>query len=212
MSVSAKSESVTPSRSASWSTSFARWRTVDIVVMAVVAALFGVVYWAWGLVNFASVFSAYPPLAAITNVVFVMAGPLGALIVRRPGAALGAELLAAIFEALVSVSWSGTSIVVYGVVEGAAAEAAFALARYRGWGLRTALLSGFLAGAAMALLDVWIYRYYAYFPLDQKLAYLLCAAVAGAVIAGGLSWYLVRALAATGVLAPFASGREQKLV
>ena len=65
-----------------------------------------------------------------------MAGPLGALIVRRPGAALGAELLAALFESLVSVSWSGTSIVVYGVVEGAAAEAAFALARYRDWSLR----------------------------------------------------------------------------
>ena len=206
------SVSLTPGRSKPWSVSFARWRTVDIVVMAVVAALFGVVYWAWGLVNFASVFSVYPPLAAITNVVFVMAGPLGALIVRRPGAALGAELLAAVFEALVSVSWSGTSIVVYGVVEGAAAEAAFALARYRGWRLRAALLSGFFTGAAMAALDVWIYRGYAYFPLDQQFAYLVCAAVAGAVIAGGLSWYLVHALAATGVLAPFASGRDQKLV
>jgi energy-coupling factor transport system permease protein len=190
----------------------ARWRTVDIVVMAVVAALFGVVYWVWGLVSFASVFSALPPLAAITNVVFVMAGPLGALIVRRPGAAIGAELLAAMFEALVSVSWSGTSIVVYGLVEGAAAEAAFALARYRDWSLRSALASGLLAGAAMALLDVWIYRYYAYFPLGQKLSYLVLAAVAGAVIAGGASWYLVRALAATGVLAPFASGREQARV
>ena len=189
-----------------------RWRTVDIVVMAVVAALFGVVYWAWGLISFASVFSAFAPLAAVTNVLFVMAGPLGALIVRRPGAALGAELLAALFEALVSVSWSGTSIVVYGLVEGAAAEAAFALARYRDWSLRTALASGLLAGAAMALLDVWIYRYYAYFPLGQKLSYLGLAAVAGAAIAGGVSWYLVRALAATGVLAPFASGRDQALV
>jgi energy-coupling factor transport system substrate-specific component len=190
----------------------AHWRTVDIVVVAVVAALFGVVYWAWGLVSFASVFSAFPPVAAVTNVVFVMAGPLGALIVRRPGAALAAELLAALFEAMVSVSWSGTSIVVYGVVEGAAAEAAFALARYRNWGLRAALASGLFAGAAMALLDVWIYRYYAYFPVDQKLSYLALAAVAGAVIAGGVSWYLVRALAATGVLAPFTSGREQNLV
>ena len=188
------------------------WRTVDIVVMAVVAALFGVVYWAWGLISFAAVFSAFPPVAAVTNVVFVMAGPLGALIVRRPGAALGAEVLAAVFEALVSVSWSGTSIVVYGVVEGAAAEAAFALARYHDWRLRTALASGLFAGVAMALLDVWIYRFYAYFPLGQKLAYLGLAAVAGAVIAGGVSWYLVRALAATGVLAPFASGREQSLV
>ena len=190
----------------------ARWRTVDIVVMAVVAALFGVVYWAWGLVSFASVFSAFPPLAAVANVVFLMAGPLGALIVRRPGGAVGAELLAALFESLVSVSWSGTSIVVYGLVEGAAAEAAFLLARYRNWSVASALVSGALSGAAMAVLDVWVYRFYSFFPADQKLAYLGLAVVAGAVIAGGVSWYLVRALAATGVLAPFASGREQALV
>ena len=34
--------------------------------------------------------------------------------------------------------------------------------------------------------------------------------MSGAVIAGALGWALVRALARTGVLAPFAAGREQR--
>ena len=188
------------------------WRTVDIVVLAVVAAVFGAIYWAVGLLQSTSLFGVFPPLAAILNVVFLMAGPLGALIIRRPGAALAAELLAALFEALVSVSWSGSSIIVYGLLEGAAAELGFLLFVYRRWSLEVALLSGALSGAAMALLDVWIYGYYSDFPADQKFAYLGIAMVAGAVIAGGVSWVLVRSLAATGVLAPFAAGRAQHLV
>ena len=190
----------------------ASWRTVDIVVLAVIGAVFGAVYWAVGLIHASDFFAAFPPLVATLNVVFLVAGPLGALIIRRPGAAIGAELLAALFEALVSVSWSGSSIIVYGVLEGAAAELAFLLIVYRRWSPPVALLSGALSGAMMAVLDVWIYAYYSDFPTDQKLAYLGIAIVAGAVIAGGLSWALVRALADTGVLAPFASGREQILV
>ena len=189
-----------------------RWRTVDIVVMAMVGSVFGVIYWAWAYFPASSIFASIPPVAAVTYALFVMAGPLGALIIRRPGAALGAELLAALFEALVGVHWSGTSVIVYGLVEGAAAEIVFLLLRYRRWGLPAAVSSGAAAGAAMALLDVWIYRVYPEFSAAQQGGYLIFAVIGGAVIAGGLSWFLVRALAATGVLSPFPSGREQNLV
>lgn len=189
-----------------------RWRTVDLVVLAMIGALFGVIYWAWGYFPASSVFAAIVPAAAVTNTLFVMAGPLGALVVRRLGAAIGAEVLAAVFEALVGTHWSGTSVVVYGIVEGAGAELAFLALRYRNWSLPAAVLSGALAGAAMALLDVWIYDYYPEFSGAQQLGYLVFAVLGGAVIAGALSWFLVRSLAATGVLSPFASGREQSLV
>jgi energy-coupling factor transport system substrate-specific component len=59
---------------------------------------------------------------------------------------------------------------------------------------------------------VWIYRYYTGWSLGYQLSYLVAAVVSGAVVAGALSWYLVRALAATGVLAPFRSGRRQRLI
>ncbi len=189
-----------------------RWRTVDIVVLAVVAAVFGVIFWAWGYFPASSVFSAFPPLAAFPYALFVMAGPLGGLIIRRPGAALLAELIAALFEALVSVQWSGTSIIVYGLIEGLGAELGFLLFAYRVWKLPAAVLSGALAGLAMAVLDLWIYRYYVGWSANYQLGYVAAAVLGGIVIAGALSWLLVRGLARTGVLAPFASGREQTLV
>ena len=47
---------------------------------------------------------------------------------------------------------------------------------------------------------------------EPEVAYLAATTVGGILLAGALAWALVRALAATGVLSPFASGREQKLV
>ncbi|MEP6853602.1 MAG: ECF transporter S component [bacterium] len=189
-----------------------RWRTVDIVVVAVIAAVFGVVYWAFGLLHISTWLGVAAPLAGFTNALFLIAGPLAALIVRRPGAALAGELLAAIFEALVSVTWSGTSIVVYGVLEGLGAELVFLLLRYRRWNLAAALGAGALAGVAMVTLDLWIYDYYPTFSAGDQALYVAAGVLGGVVIAGGLGWGLVRALAATGVLSPFAAGREQTLV
>lgn len=188
----------------------ARWRTVDIVVASAIAVVFGVVFWAWD--NLWSVLTVAVPAKALLYGVWVMAGVVGALVVRKPGAALYTEFLAGLFSALVAVSWSGSSIIVYGLLQGAAAEVAFLLMRYRRWTLPTALLSGVLAGAMAAVLDLWIYRYYEGFSYGWQVSYLVVVAASGLVIAGGLSWALVRALAATGVLSPFASGRTQRLV
>jgi energy-coupling factor transport system substrate-specific component len=183
---------------------------VDIVVASTIAVVFGVVFWAWD--NLWSVLTIAVPLKAVVYGVWVLAGPLGALVVRKPGAALYTEFLAGLFSALVAVSWSGASIVVYGLLQGAAAELAFLLVRYRRWTLPVALLAGLLAGLMAAVLDLWIYRYYDGFSSSWQLSYLLIVAASGLVLAGGLSWVLVRALAATGVLSPFAAGRQQPLV
>jgi energy-coupling factor transport system substrate-specific component len=202
----------TTSRSAVTAARMPRWRTVDIVVTSVVAAMFGALYWAWQYVPITQMFGFFPPFAALLNTVWLVAGPVGALIVRKPGAAIYTELVAALFEALIGTHWGGTSVLVYGLVEGAGAELAFLLFAYRVWRLPVAILSGALAGAAMAVLDVWIYRYYTGWSVGYQLSYLAAAVVSGAVVAGAGSWYLVRAMAATGVLAPFASGRRQRLI
>lgn len=187
-----------------------RWRTVDIVVASAIAVVFGVVFWAWD--NLWGVLAVAVPLKALLYGVWVMAGVVGALVVRKPGAALYTEFLAGLFSALVAVSWSSSSIIVYGLLQGAAAEVAFLMLRYRRWTLPVALLSGVLAGVMAAVLDLWIYRYYEGFSSGWQLGYLIILAVSGLVIAGAMSWLLVRALAATGVLSPFASGRQQRLV
>ena len=123
------------------------WRTVDIVVAAVVAVAFGVVFWAWSQVYDAvsPVFNSIPPANGLLVGMWLVPGVLGGLIIRRPGAALFCELVASIVEMLLGNQW-GTTNVLYGLFEGLAPELVFALFLYRRWGWPTALLAGAAAG------------------------------------------------------------------
>jgi energy-coupling factor transport system substrate-specific component len=185
-----------------------RWRTVDIVVASAIAVAFGVVFWAWGQLwnGMSAAFAAFPPGQAFMYGVWLLPGVLGALVIRKPGAALYTELVAAIVSALLGTSW-GLSVVVYGLVQGAAPELVFAFLGYRRWGAVPAVLAGAAAGAAAALLDIVFY--YGDWSGAWQSAYAALVVTSAAVIAGVGGWLLVRALATTGVLGPFPSGREQ---
>lgn len=187
-----------------------RWRTVDIVVASAIAAVFGIVFFAWN--NLWSVLDVAVPAKAVIYGVWVMAGVVGALVIRRPGAALYTEFLAGLFSALVAVSWSGASIIVYGLIQGLAAELVFAVFAWKRWNPVVAAFAGAFAGFAAAMLDLYVYRYYPGFSGGWQVGYIAVLVASGAVIAGLLSWVLVRSLAATGVLDAFASGRSRKRI
>lgn len=188
-----------------------RWRTVDVVVASAIAVAFGVVFWAWGnLWNTTSAaFTGFPPAQGFMYGVWLVPAVLGALVVRKRGAAIYTELVAATVSALLGTSW-GLSVVAYGLIQGAAAELVFAFTLYVSWRVGTAVLAGALAGLAAALLDLLFY--YADWPGTWATAYAGLLAVSAAAIAGAGSWLLVRGLARTGVLAPFAAGRDQARV
>lgn len=187
-----------------------RWRTVDIVVAAVLAVSFGVVFQAWGLLWSAidPVFAGFRPAAGVMVGVWLIAGVVGGLVIRQPGAALFVETVAAMVSALLGAQW-GLITILYGVVQGLAVECVFAAFLYRRWRLAVAVIAGGAAGAASAALD-FVYSYPAW-SFAWKATWLVVVAVSGAVIAGALGWLMVRALARTGVLAPFAAGREQRV-
>jgi energy-coupling factor transport system substrate-specific component len=134
---------------------------------------------------------------------------LGALVVRKRGAALFTELVASLVSAVLGTSW-GLFVLAYGLVEGAAAELVFALALYRSWRLPVALGAGAAAGGAAALLDLAFY--YPDWAGDWQVVYAALVVASSTLLAGLGSWLLVRALARTGVLAPFGSGRDQARV
>lgn len=184
------------------------WRTVDIVVAAVIGVAFGVVFWGWGQLwnSAAPAFTGFPPLQGFMYGVWLVPAVLGALVIRRPGAAVFTELVAAVVSAVLGTPW-GLSVIVYGLVEGAAPELVFAFLLYRSWGLVTSLLAGAIAGGAAALLDLAFY--YPTWNGRWQLSYTGLLMASAGLVAGLGSWLLVRALASTGVLAPFASGREQ---
>jgi energy-coupling factor transport system substrate-specific component len=187
-----------------------RWRTVDIVVAAVIAVAGGVVFWAWSsLWNAVSgAFSGFPPGQAFMYGVWLAPGVIGGLVVRKPGAALFTELVASIIEALLGSSW-GLSVIFYGAVQGLAPEIIFAVFAYRVWRLPVAAAAAALAGVGAACLDL-IY-YYSGWQVSWMLTYVVVVAASALVIAGIAGWALVRALAATGALQPFASGRAARL-
>src|SRR3954470_24026178 len=113
----------------------ARWRTVDIVVTAVLGVAFGVVFWAWNLLWAATgtAFTAFPPAQAVMYGVWLLPAVVAPLIVRKPGAAIFAETVAAIVSALLGAQW-GAQVVLYGLIEGLAGELGYAAFRYRRFG------------------------------------------------------------------------------
>ena len=115
-----------------------RWRTRDIVVAAVIGVAFGVVFWAWNLAYAAAepVFAAAPPLRDLMYGVWLMPAILAPLVIRKPGAALFAEMVAAGVSALLGSQWSVDTLL-SGFLQGAAAELVFAFTLYRSYGLIT---------------------------------------------------------------------------
>ncbi|MFI7585813.1 ECF transporter S component [Spongisporangium articulatum] len=186
-----------------------RWRVVDILVASVVAVAGGAVFAVWNTAAAPLMNAMVPPLSAFYVGVWLFPGVLGALIVRKPGAAVYTELVAATVEALIGSSW-GFSTVYYGLLEGLGAEVVFLVFLYRRWGVTVAALAGAGAGVAAGLLDVFVY--YPTITAAAKLGYVGLTIVSGLVVAGLASWLLVRALARTGVLASFASGRDAERV
>lgn len=188
----------------------ARWRVVDIVVASVLGVAGGVVFAAWNAGSAPLRDAMVPPVSAVVVGVWLFPAVLGALVVRRPGAAVYTELVAATLSALIGNEW-GFATVWYGLVEGLGAEIVFAVLLYRRYGLPTSLLAGAGAGITVGLLDSILY-YPDVLDTSGRLAYVAIAAVSGVVIAGLGSWAMHRALARTGVLAPLASGRSGERV
>lgn len=190
-----------------------RWRVVDIVVASVIGVAVGVVFWAWGVVwgpISAPIEALLPGLQAGPAAVWLVAGVLGALVIRKPGAAIYTEVVAAIVSALIGSQWGGLLTIEAGLVQGIGAELVFALFLYRNWRLPVALLAGAAAGLGMAINDLILW--YVGAAPAFAVVYVISAIVGGALIAGGLSWLAVRGLARAGALDRFAAGRELRAV
>lgn len=185
-----------------------RWRVVDIVVASVIGVACGAVFLVW---NVASgpltdpLKLLLPGLQALGGGLWLFAGVVTALVIRKPGAALYGELVAAAVSALVGNQWGPTTLV-SGLTQGLGAELVFLVFLYANWRVGVTVLAGAGAGLAMAATDLLIW-----YPGAAGLfvtVYTVSGVVSGAVIAGFLSWLAVRGLARTGALDRFASGRE----
>ncbi|MBG0718538.1 hypothetical protein G3N18_10755 [Microbacterium sp. 2C] len=187
-----------------------RWRVVDIVVASVIGVASGLIFLLWNIGYLGPKTLLEPLLPGLQGLLdgpWLFAGVLGALIIRKPGAAIYTETLAAVVSALVGNQWGGFLTLEAGLVQGLGAEIVFLIFFYRVWTLPVAILAG--AGAALAGGVNNLILWYAGADAAFTVVYLISTAVSGAVIAGAGSWALARGLAATGALDRFASGRAR---
>jgi energy-coupling factor transport system substrate-specific component len=182
------------------------WRTQDFVMLAIIAVVFGAIYWAWLAPYLWVEGLAAQPGAELFFAVWFTSGLLGGYILRRPGAAFLAETLTAAAEVLIGAP-AGPILLITGMMEALGAELVFAATGYRRWGWRTMLIAGVVA----ALVAIpWNWFRLGYFALDPT---LLIALLGVRVLAGGLAGAAAKllgdAIAATGSLNAYALGRER---
>jgi energy-coupling factor transport system substrate-specific component len=190
-----------------------RWRVVDIVVASVIGVASGLVFLLWNIAYrgpSALLEPLLPGLQGLLDGPWLFAGVLGALIIRKPGAAVYTEVIAATVSAvtLIGNTWGAALTIEAGLVQGLGAEIVFLLFAYRRWNLPVAVLAG--AGAALAGGINNLVLWYAGADFSFTVTYLISTVISGALIAGALPWVLTRGLASTGALDRFASGREAR--
>jgi energy-coupling factor transport system substrate-specific component len=178
------------------------WRTRDIVIAAVIGVAFGVVFWAWGLAYRGAdpIFIAAPWLQDLMYGVWLIPAVLAPLIIRKPGAALFAEVVAAGVSALLGSQW-GVDALLSGVMQGLGAEVVFFLTGYRRYTFPV-LAAAALGAAAAAWVHDWVLYYAGVDPVIQLLRGAAMAVSAVVLVAGG-SVLLARSLRRTGVLQGF---------
>ncbi|GAA2029727.1 ECF transporter S component [Terrabacter terrae] len=186
-----------------------RWRTIDLLTCAFLGVAFGVAYWAWALAyavpsNFVS--AGFPPLGALLNWPWLVAGMVGMLVIRRPGAAVFTELIAAVVESLIGNQWGGAATLLSGFLQGLGVEIGFALFGYAVFRWAPLLIGGFLGGAFEAVYE-W-YSYWTDWGWGYKIAYLFLLGGSVAVFGSLLAVGLTRLLANAGALNPFPPGQE----
>lgn len=182
------------------------WKLRDIILLVILSIVCGFLYrlWDW-LYMFAP---AQPVAQAAFNGLWLLAAVLVGVIVRRPGAALLAELIAAIVELAFGSNW-GLSTVLSGLIQGLGAEIGFAVFAYKKYNVGVALLAGALSG--VAFLPQW-WTAYQGSSLHQsvQIGYMIVTIVSGAILGGWLPRAIAAAMNRTGVLRNYAIGRQTK--
>ena len=189
------------------------YRTIDLMTAALIGVVFGLVFWAWDALYSGPagwLEGLAGPMGALIYGPWLLAGVVAGLLIRRPGAALFAETVAAVISAYLGNKW-GWTVVLSGLLQGAGAELAFAAFRYRRFTVVVAALAGALAAAFEVIGYEWHNWYSAEFGYDWefRIWYLVCFAVSGIVVAGVGGWLLVRALARTGAIRALPPGQEE---
>lgn len=184
-----------------------QYRTIDILVPVMIGVAFGVAFWGYAQVYelLSPITNNFKPSQGLLTGFWCLPALLALLIVRKPGAALSAEVIAASLAALLGSSF-GLSSIYSGIIQGIGFEIVYALVGFKfvNWVV-------VVAGSIISTTFEWIYEILVYYPewdLVWKLTMLGFFWLSALTLLAGLGVLLVNALARAGALNQFPPGRE----
>ncbi len=186
------------------------WTTREIVVGSVLAVASGFLFWGWGLLWSTVVMPFIPfPFHYLLAGTWMLGGIIVPYVIRRPGAALLGELVAAFVSMLPGNQW-GVSTMLSGLVQGVGAELVFGAGGWRRYSTPMLMGAGAVAGVLSLTFDSFYYGYWQMYSTGAILAAGAFMAVSGAVLGGLLSKVLADSLTRAGVFAGLAIARERR--
>jgi energy-coupling factor transport system substrate-specific component len=173
----------------------------EIVLTLVLSVALGVAFWGWTFVyELAKPFLKVAGLSYLVAGFWILASILLPNIVRKPGIAIIASLMAAFIESLLT-HWGMMSLV-WGLVQGLGAEIVFFIFAYKRWNVLVLTLAAVLSTIFSYSLDYFIYDYSGLslgFNLIQAGSYI----ISSIFLAGVFSFLLGRRLVRLGILDQF---------
>lgn len=145
--------------------------------------------------------------ASIVHAVWYFSGTLAVLILRKPGAALYVNLIGTLVETVIGSQFDLGFVIISALLQGVFAEIPFALTRYRMFNLPISIASGALVALEYGTY-LMLFRYVGVsFVSPRGIVHMISEVTGGVLISGVMAWYLMLAIAKTGVLDRLASGR-----
>lgn len=174
------------------------WTLREILIVAVLGAVFGVLYLAWVQVWLIAQAMFGPVTMDVVMGFWFIVSIIAAAIIRKPGAALVSELLAAATQILLG-SPAGLLLLLTGLVQGAGAEAVFAATRWRDYRVPVLVAAG-VGASVFSFIYTWIRFDYGALAPGLLVTMFVLRCISGALLGGVLGHYIVEALYRTGVL------------
>jgi energy-coupling factor transport system permease protein len=165
-----------------------RYTTLDILLIAVIAAIGGVVnaYVVGAWAKFIE--GAIGPFgAALDNPFYIFWVIIAVLLVPKPGVAVVASMLAGIVE-VVAGSEDGSIVLVFTLLQGVGIELGFLVFRYART-IQSALLGGALCGIGCAICLTFVFGFDTLAPVPLILLFIAMAV--GDALIGGILGYVI---------------------
>lgn len=184
------------------------WKLKEVVLMSLFSVVFGIVYLLF--LHAGNIWAGFiGPIAYewIFGIWFIVS-IICMYIIRKPGAAVISETIAAAVEVLLGNA-VGPRLILSGVIQGLGAEAAFAATRYRRFDVWVLMLAG-VGASVFSFTYGYFLGGFTVFSTGYVLLMLGIRILSGAMLAGIGGKVVVDGLLATGSLRGYAITRSKK--